>query len=53
MAVLPGLDTYRSICRVAIVMTDQVTCGMISHVRLGHVQQTDMCDEHMDVQEHA
>ena len=30
--------TYRSICRVVVVTTDQVTCGTISHVRLGHVQ---------------
>ena len=30
--------THRSICRVVVVMTDQVTCGMTSHVRLGHMQ---------------
>ena len=42
--------TYRSVCRVVIATTDQVTCGMISHVRLGRMQRTDMCDKHMDVQ---
>ena len=30
--------TYRSVCRVVIVMTDQITCGTTSHVQLGRVQ---------------
>ena len=42
--------TYRSICRVVVATTDQVTRGMISHVRLGCTQQTDTCDEHTDIQ---
>ena len=28
--------TYRSICRVVVAATDQVTHGMISHVQLGN-----------------
>ena len=41
--------TYRIICRVVVAMTDQVTCGTISHVRQGCAQQMDTCDKHMDV----
>ena len=35
---------------VIVAMTDQVTCGTISHVQLGHVQQTDTCNKCTDVQ---
>ena len=42
--------THRSVCRVVIVMTDQVTHGTTSHVRLGCAQGTDMGDEHTHVQ---
>ena len=31
--------TYRSACRITLAMTDHVTCGTISHVQLGYVQQ--------------
>ena len=34
--------TCRTICRVVLVMTDHITCGTISHVRLSHAQWTDM-----------
>ena len=35
---------------LVVATTDQVTRGMISHVRLGCTQQTDTCDEHTDIQ---
>ena len=32
--------TYSSASRVNLATTDHVTCGTISHMQLGHVQQT-------------
>ena len=31
--------TYRSASRVTLVTTDHITCGTISHVRLGCMQE--------------
>ena len=42
--------TYSSACSVVVATTDQVTCGTISHVRLGHVQQRDMHNKCTDMQ---
>ena len=31
--------TYRSTCTLALATTDNVTCGTIPHVQLGHAQR--------------